>query len=238
MRGVAIKITGMVSVFVLVATSVVLLVQNSKMRRLTRQLLAARVYPYPLASLNFATPETKVVREESATSGAPEKYLILLSMDGCRACQRNMEHWANTTRSLRSEDHVEVWLMSFGPSVKTRTIVSDLTNRHIAFKVMEITDPLMFTLKTGLMATPTTLVLDKEKRLLLELSGQMDQPVESQFRLVLHECPGTNAHNPYLRPGPEEPIAPLKGQAKSKPVALGPCARNGEVGVPCGATLE
>jgi hypothetical protein len=62
-----------------------------------------------------------------------------------------------------------------------------LTNRHIGFKVLEITDPLIFTLETGLAATPETLVIDKEKRLLLEFTGQMDEPVESEFRRVLHE---------------------------------------------------
>lgn len=228
----------MVSVVVLVVTSVILFVQNSGMRHLTKQLLAARVYPYPLTSLDFTIPETKVVREESGAPGAPEKYLILVSRDGCGACQRNMEHWVNTTRSLRPEDHVEVWLMSFGPSIKTKPIASDLADRHIGFKVMEVTDPLMFTLKTGLVATPTTLVLDEQKHLLLVLTGQMDEPVESQFRRVLHDAPGANTRNPYLKHRPAEPAPPFDQQARAKPVPPSPCSHNGDPGMPCRDSLQ
>lgn len=148
--------------------------------------LKAKAYPYPLTSLRLETPETRLVDgwEPASTGNEIEKYLVLVSSGSCHFCDVNSSYWETLTHSLRPEDHVEVWMIKYDePSAapaKDDPLEGALKGR-IPFKVFQVTDALLFSLKTGLVATPSTMLVDSRMIPELTYPGVMSAEILKTF---------------------------------------------------------
>ena len=164
-----------VSAVALLAFSWYIYLQNVKLRRFATELLRAREYPYVVSGLKIDILEASTALEKwpPAPNRKPLQALVLAFSDTCVYCKRNLPHWEKLLAGLNVRDSQEVWLMTFNTAQRLEPIVRQLKARNIPFRVLAVKDPLLFSLKTGIVGVPMTFVLGEDSSVELLCHGQM-----------------------------------------------------------------
>jgi hypothetical protein len=206
-KNLVIRILIISSVACLIVASWYTKLENRRLKATNRELLQSRVYPYPLTSLEFQTPETRVVETGKNDEGRPtQRYLVFVSEDTCRFCAANMNHWETIIRSLKQSDQITVLMVVYGSVANDLPLTTDLKAADIPYRLLQVTDPIVFPLKTGLVGVPATLLLDTAMRPVLVHSGMMtDQIVQTFQKGVRGDLRGLS--HPFLAGGPDEVLS-------------------------------
>jgi hypothetical protein len=152
-------------------------VQNVKLQRYATNLLRAREYPQVVTGLKIDILAESALLDRWPPSGSPDRKplqaLVIATSDTCGFCKQNLPHWEKLLAGLNLRDSQEVWLMTFNTAQRLQPIVQQLKARNVPFRVLAVKDPLLFSLKTGIVGVPMTFVLGEDSSVELICHGQM-----------------------------------------------------------------
>lgn len=153
-------------------------IQNRRLHRFTRELLAAREYPYVVTGLRLdilAESELLAASGEVVAPLAPERELLLVSSDECAYCKQNLPRWQELLAGLEPAPDREVWLLTFDSFELLRPVVDQLERSQLAYRVLRVRDPILFSLKTGIVGVPLTMVLGADRSVEVICSGGLGE---------------------------------------------------------------
>lgn len=149
-------------------------IQNRRLHRFTRELLAAREYPYMLTGLRLEIlAESELLAASAGISVPfdPGRELILVSSDECGFCKQNLPRWQELLARLEPAPDREVWLLTFNSIELFSPLVDQLERSHIAYRVLRVRDPILFSLRTGIVGVPLTMVVGPDRSVEVICSG-------------------------------------------------------------------
>jgi hypothetical protein len=168
----------LVAAVILVALSWYTHLQNVKLRQRVADLVKAREYPYLLTGLKLDILATSTVLEQwphDSHENGPggRRKLLLVTSDKCGFCQQNSGNWLRLVASIAPHSSSEVWLLTMDTTNLTLPLVGEMRKRGIPFRLLSVDDPLLFSMRTGILGTPMTLVLEGDSTVGLICSGQL-----------------------------------------------------------------
>jgi hypothetical protein len=181
----------LIAALTLVALSGYTHFQNVKLRQRVADLVKAREYPQLLTGLKLDILATSTVLERWPHDSrenfpAGRRKLLLVTSDKCAFCKENSHNWLKLVASIERHTSSEVWLLTMDTTNLTIPLVSELKKRDIPFRLLSVDDPLLFTMKTGILGTPTTLLLEGDATVGLICSGQLGAREIQIFRDYLN----------------------------------------------------
>jgi hypothetical protein len=97
----------------LVVLSIMVFLQNIKLKRVLGEVMQARTIPYLINGLNVDVMEHVSIRSSFGSADDGGRKLILASSDDCGYCAKNLPNWRTLIESLDSSLGVEIWLIKF-----------------------------------------------------------------------------------------------------------------------------
>lgn len=154
-------------------------IQNAELQRYATSLLRAREYPQVVTGLKIDILAESTLLERWSPSGGPDRKplqaLVLATSDTCGFCKANLPRWEKLLAGLSLRDSQEIWLMTFNTAQRLQPIVQQLKARSLPFRLLAVKDPLLFSLKTGIVGVPMTFILGEDSSVELICNGQMGE---------------------------------------------------------------
>ena len=187
-----------VAAVALLASSWYIYLQNVKLRRFAADLLRAREYPYVVTGLKVDLLQDSAVlaRAPGTADNQPSRRLVLVTSDSCGYCTRNLPGWDRLLAGLSPRDAQEVWILTMNTARRAEPLVRRMQAARLPYRVLAVRDPLLFSLKTGIVGVPMTLVLGRDSSVELICHGQLGDREIAVFQDFLN---GTGAPGrPFL----------------------------------------
>jgi hypothetical protein len=166
-----------VAAVALIVSSWYIYVQNIKLRRFATGLLRAREYPYVVTGLKVDILQDSALLQTSPdlspADRKPVRKLVLVTSDTCGYCARNLPRWKKLLAGLSPRDSQEVWLLTMNTARRTEPLVRLMQAEKLPYRVLAVRDPMLFSLKTGIVGVPMTLVLGRDSSVELICHGQL-----------------------------------------------------------------
>jgi len=162
---------------------------NAYLRRENSRLLTERRFPNLISgtSLNIVPLTREVGVSNGYTPGEYNRHLVLVSDDTCGACKRNVTHWEILLKSAKMGPGLDVWLVTFNNFELFDPLIAVLRSRRVPFRMLALREPAsVFTLRTGIVAVPTTLTLNREMLVELIHVGEFSGPLLLLFTRMLN----------------------------------------------------
>lgn len=119
------------------------------------------MYPSPLPAFRTEIQQHSEISESSNSTLPFSGRLVLVSSDSCRACADNLPQWKQLLDSVRHLRNIEVWFVSFEHNAITAEVVESAKTANMQYQVRSITNSVVFGLRTGIVAVPSTLLLEE-----------------------------------------------------------------------------
>jgi hypothetical protein len=152
--------------------------QNAYLRHQNRTLLSAREYPLVFAGMRLdLLPRVSPLRSSNIRSSQTNHKLLLAFDDTCGVCERNIPQWLKLLqRGSGTLTGSEVWFLSFSTTHLIEPLESYLVREGLPYRVMRVNDPMAFGLVTGVVAVPSTIVLDERDAVDMVATGVLSDP--------------------------------------------------------------
>jgi hypothetical protein len=166
-----------IGVVALLAFSWYIYLQNVKLRRFAAELLRAREYPFVVTGLKVdILAESKLLEKwPPGPERKPLQALVIATSDTCGYCRENLPRWEKLLAGLQLRDSQEVWVLTMDTAERAAPLIRRMRAGRIPYRILAVKDPLFFSLKTGLVGVPTTLVLGEGSAVELICHGQVGE---------------------------------------------------------------
>jgi len=186
---------------ILVAISWVTYFENKTLKRQIIEIERAAENPY---AINGFRPD--ILEQTTLLMASPlpntnaslesRRVLVLVSSDLCPHCAATLPQWQQLIATTQWRANDEVWIVSYDAGKLMSPLVSQLKETHnVAFRFLAVKERLAFHLRTGIVATPATLVLDDKSFIRLCCIGTMKQREIDVFHTVLNERSAITSSN-------------------------------------------
>ncbi len=127
-------------------------------------------------------PNTKVRNGDAKEMITRRKQHLLLAFEtGCSACKRNLPAWERLLSEAAWRANTDVLLLNYKGTGGYDRIFTILHSRGIRYSVLGPTSHVDFGVLTGVVAVPTTLVLDQSMCIRLVHTGPISERVFHHF---------------------------------------------------------
>jgi hypothetical protein len=129
----------------------------------------------------------ELVAKMEGPSRPIEQRLLLLSSDRCTVSENNIPNWEALVREIRPDDATQVIFATYDTYHLASRLEAVARANGTPFRIYKIS--------TGLVGTPTTLLLTTDNRPLLIHAGKLESSHVQAFKEALH-----NHYDPTLSP--------------------------------------
>lgn len=112
---------------------------------------------------------------EDLPSRYPEKLLVLVSSGACAFSQENQDRWSQLLKTIPVGGLGEVWVLSTQGHEHLAPLLKKLEPLGHPIRALQVKHLEEWGLRTGLFAVPATLLVSTDGRMLLKLSGVLDE---------------------------------------------------------------
>ena len=184
------------SIGILLVSSWYLCLQNRRLQVRIAELDAAKVRPYLTTGLLVdLSSGMELVAKMEGPSRPIEQRLLLLSSDRCTVSENNIPNWEALVREIRPDDATQVIFATYDTYHLASRLEAVARASGTPCRIYKISRPEYFGIRTGLVGTPTTLLLTTDNRPLLIHAGKLESSHVQAFKEALH-----NHYDPTLSP--------------------------------------
>lgn len=178
--------------------------QNRNLRKENTMLLKGREYPYLLTGLEMDVAG-QIEQVRATAPGRPKRNerLVLVSSDVCSICEKNAEKWQKLLMDT-SRLPEEVWLVTFDTTELFGPLEAALARRGTPYRVMRIRDAKDFSLRTGIVGVPLTMLMDAKNTPTALHSGALTADMLRRFINIVDGRSSLPANRPFLPGGSAE----------------------------------
>lgn len=124
-----------------------------------RVAMEGRVYPTILSGGTLSFTGSQLIRGETLSDSLPQ--VVLAIEDECGACRSQRPDWLDLLSKMEGRP-VGLTVLFFGTDLDSVAEIARSASEHrIPIRVRHVTDKLGYTLRTGVVSVPMTLVVDR-----------------------------------------------------------------------------
>jgi hypothetical protein len=106
--------------------------------------------------------------------GPPLWTIVLVASSACPLCKGETVTWSRVFESATRSNQYEVIMITLDDPKAFAPLAQILSRRHILFRIVKPYDQRIFSIETGVLGTPTTMVIGDDKRIRFVSRGLTD----------------------------------------------------------------
>jgi len=114
-------------------------------------------YRIPLEALTYEVAT-------SVTDGSHSRAILLVAHDKCPLCKEETSKWRTLLSKIKTGNDCDVVLVAVGDPSVFKPVLADLLRDKRPYKLLVVRDTAAFRNASGILSTPSTLVLDGDQR--------------------------------------------------------------------------
>jgi len=139
-----------------------------------RDAMAGRRYPQLLYGARLPISAETTSPADASQLGRMRRHLVLAFEDACPFCRRNRVNWERLLSMSAWPRDTDVWLIPVTGAIGSYSDLVTLAKEHsVPLRVLSVRRRWVFTVRTGLVAVPATVVVDGAERIRLVRTGEM-----------------------------------------------------------------
>lgn len=159
--------------------------ERVQVRERVTELQSERHYPFLINGLmiDLGAHTKKIAEWSSLQYGKPRvtKHVVLVFSDLCGFSRRNMPNWDSLLSHVAWDGTQDLIFISMDSTTTIEPLLSKARALAVSYSVFLVTSRTLFKAETGVVGTPTTFVLDSDRRVRLVQGSYLNDGYLSAF---------------------------------------------------------
>lgn len=174
-----------VSASVMMIVGVHLFKENAELQSLIAEQIDSRSIPPSLVPFGPLLENNTNILRGVATASGKRRRLVLIGSDVCPHTAANLLKWKSLLKSKTRDNRVDVWYVTFDTTRLGESLDDTNGPQGATIDLRRVTDARHFVLRTGILGTPYTLLIDSNGRIELSQAGVLSDASVTAFTEAL-----------------------------------------------------